>query len=248
MSSSSDLRSGPDPVPVFITVRDRLEPLRRLVEWLERAGGVDITLVDNDSAYPPLLEWLAGSPHRVVHTGRNLGPRVAWLTGLVQRVGLQRPYVVTDPDVVPDEECPSDLLDHLAAVLASHPEVERVGPGLRIDDLPVEGGHTEAVVAWESQFWAHEVEPGLFAADIDTTFAMYRPGRRTPGAPALRTGRPYVARHLPWYQVGPPGDEVLFYRARADPTVNSWDLEDLPPYLRRLLDEHPPAGSIRAQP
>lgn len=233
---------------MFITVRDRLEPLRRLVEWLERAGGVDITLVDNDSAYPPLLDWLAESPHRVVRTGRNLGPRVAWLTGLVQQVGLERPYVVTDPDVVPDEACPPDLIRHLEAVLASHPEIDRVGPGLRIDDLPADGEHTAAVLDWESQFWEHEVEPGLFAADIDTTFALYRPGRRVTGARAIRTGPPYVARHLPWYQAGPPGEEVLFYRARADPTVNSWDLEDLPPYLRLLLDERARVDSACSRP
>lgn len=235
-------------IPVFITVRDRLSPLRALVHWLERAGDADITLVDNDSSYPPLLEWLERCGHRVLYTGANLGPRVAWLTGLVQRVGLESPYVVTDPDVIPDDSCPLDLIDHLSDTLSAHPDVDRVGPGLRIDDLPVEGEHTAAVRDWESQFWAQEVEPGLYAADIDTTFALYRPGRRIPGAPALRTGPPYVARHLPWYQVGPPDPEVLFYRARADPTVNSWDLEDLPPYLRRLLAGRTPDGPTRSHP
>ncbi|MEZ5239771.1 MAG: hypothetical protein R2716_12770 [Microthrixaceae bacterium] len=225
-----------DPVPVFITVRDRLAPLRELVSWLEEAGGVEITMLDNDSAYPPLLDWLARSPHRVVRTGANLGPRVAWISGEAQRVGLERPYVVTDPDVVPDPGCPKDLLAHLGEVLSAHPEVDRVGPGLRIDDLPGAAAHTDAVRDWEAQFWRREVAPGLYAADIDTTFALYRPGRRHPGRPALRTGFPYVARHLPWYQTGEPDEELAFYRARADPTINSWDLEVLPPYLRRLID------------
>ncbi len=223
--------------PVFITVRDRLSPLVALVDWLERAQDAAITLVDNDSAYPPLLDWLETCGHTVVHTGSNLGPRAAWLTGLVQEAGLSDPYVVTDPDVVPDDGCPLDLIGHLTDVLRGHPDVDRVGPGLRIDDLPADAAHTGAVRAWEEQFWNREVEPGLFEADIDTTFALYRPGRRVPGVPALRTGAPYVARHLPWYQVGPPDEETLFYRARADPTVNSWDLEELPPYLRRLIME-----------
>lgn len=221
---------------MFITVRDRLEPLRRLVAWLESAGGVDITLVDNDSAYPPLLEWLDASPHSVVRTGSNLGPRVAWITGLVQEVGLEVPYVVTDPDVVPDPGCPHDLVDHLGRILADHPELDRVGPALRIDDLPAQAAHTAAVVSWEAKFWRNRIADGLYAADIDTTFALYRPGRRAPGGGSARTGPPYVARHLPWYQVGPPDEELAFYRARADPTVNSWDLEQLPPYLQRLID------------
>lgn len=229
-----------DPVPVFITVRDRLEPLRSLVGWLEAAGGVEIVLVDNDSAYPPLLEWLHAVPHRVVTTRRNLGPRVAWITGLVQDVGLERPYVVTDPDVVPDDDCPKDLLAHLREVLEAHPFADRAGPGLRIDDLPAGGRHTSEVVEWESQFWTDEVSPGVYRADIDTTFALYRPGRRRPGGTALRTGAPYLARHVPWYEVGEPSEEALFYRGRADPTVNSWDLEQLPPYLRRLIEDRRP--------
>lgn len=226
--------------PVFVTVRDRLSSLVSLVDWLEETGQADITLIDNDSTYPPLVEWLEISEHRVVRLHRNLGPRAAWLTGLAQRVGLDSPYVVTDPDVVPDEGCPLDLMTQLLAVLEAHPEIDRVGPGLRIDDLPADGPHTESVRQWESQFWRHEIAPGLYLADIDTTFALYRPGRRTPGGSALRTGEPYLARHLPWYEVDPADEETLFYRARADPTVNSWDLEELPPYLQRLLDRDLP--------
>ncbi|MCB1010779.1 MAG: hypothetical protein KDB15_03860 [Microthrixaceae bacterium] len=225
------------PLRVYITVRDRLRPLLALVDWLERAGGVEIILVDNDSAYPPLLEWLESTPHRVVRTGANLGPRAAWLTGLVQRHGLDHPYVVTDPDVVPDPRCPLDLLDHLAGLLERYPEVDRAGPGLRIDDLPEAGRHTADVRSWESQFWSDEIEPGVYRADIDTTLALYRPGRRVPGRMAIRTGEPYTARHLPWYETGPGDEESQFYRMRADPTVNSWDLDQLPPYLRQLVDD-----------
>jgi hypothetical protein len=225
------------PVPVFITVRDRLNPLKALVAWLEQTGEAEITLIDNDSAYPPLLEFLASTSFRVVNAGWNAGPRVAWLTGLVQEVGLDRPYVVTDPDIVPDEECPADLLAHMARLLHRYPDVDRIGVGLRIDDLPVDGIHTRSVVAWESQFWNHEVEPGVFEADVDTTFALYRPGRRHPGGRSLRTGAPYVARHLPWYERGKVNEELAFYRARADPTVNSWDLEQLPPYLQELIEK-----------
>ncbi|MGI9577693.1 MAG: glycosyltransferase family 2 protein [Microthrixaceae bacterium] len=223
-------------MPVFITVRDRLAPLRELVDWLERAGSAEIVLVDNDSAYPPLLDWLESSPHRVVRVGANLGPRAAWLAGLVQAVGLDRPYVVSDPDVVPDQRCPLDLIEHLAGLLDRFPELDRVGPALRIDDLPADGVHTADVKAWEAQFWRYQIEHGSFIADIDTTFALYRPGRRRPGRPSVRTGEPYVARHLPWYQVGEPDEETAFYRSRLDPTVNSWDLEVLPPYLRALVD------------
>jgi hypothetical protein len=211
--------------------------LLALIDWLERTEAADIVLIDNDSAYPPLLDYLARTPHRVVRTGSNLGPRVTWLTGIAQEVGLRQPYVVTDPDVVPDQDCPLDLFEHLAAVLREWPGISRVGVGLRIDDLPPDSPRTADIVTWEEQFWEREVAPGLFDADVDTTLAMYRPGRRQPGRPSFRTGPPYVARHLPWYESpSEPDEETAFYRLRADPAVNSWDLETLPPYLRALID------------
>lgn len=228
----------PRPVPVLVTVRDRLAPLEELVAWLERLDDVQVLLLDNDSSYPPLLRYLAASPHRVVRLGRNLGPRAAWLSGIAQSVGLRTPYVVTDPDVVPDEACPLDVLDHFAALLDRHPSVGRVGFGLRIDDLPAEHPRTADVVTWESQFWEHEVEPGVYAADVDTTFALYRPGVAVKGSGALRTGAPYLARHLAWYDdPSSPSEEERYYRAHADPAINSWNGADLPPYLRRLIDE-----------
>lgn len=222
-------------MPVIVTVRDRLTPLLELLAWLERVPGVRVILLDNDSAYPPLLDHLATSPHEVVRLGRNLGQRSAWLSGVAQRVGLTRHYVVTDPDVVPSAECPLDVFARFAELLARHPDVGRVGIGLRIDDLPP-GPRSDDVVLWESQFWEHEVEPGVYRADVDTTLALYRAGTPVKSSGALRTGHPYVARHLPWYEdPAAPSDEELFYRRRADPAINSWNREDLPPYLRELI-------------
>lgn len=43
---------------MFVLCRDRVEPLRELVDWLELAGLERIVLIDNDSAYEPLLAYL----------------------------------------------------------------------------------------------------------------------------------------------------------------------------------------------
>lgn len=222
---------------MIITVRDRLSPLEQLVGWLEQLDNARIILLDNDSAYPPLLRYLGASRHEVIRLGRNLGPRSAWLSGVAQRVGMTQPYVVTDPDVVPVEECPLDVLSHLSTVLDRYPDVGRVGVGLRIDDLPPVNPRTEDIVSWESQFWEDEIEPGVYRADVDTTFALYRAGRSVKGTGALRMGMPYVARHLAWYEdPAEPSEEERFYQERADPSVNSWNREELPPYLQRLID------------
>lgn len=224
-------------VPVFIPVRDRLAPLQQLLAWCERAGLHDIWLIDNDSSWPPLVEFLARTPHHVVWAGGNLGHRSPWLTGTVQRHARGRFFIVSDPDVVPDDECPLDVVAHLTDLLQRHPDVDKVGLGLRIDDLPAHYPLAEAVKAWEARFWTDEVEIGVYRADVDTTFALYRPlARRHEENRALRTGLPYVARHLPWY-LDPANlsDEDEYYRAHADPTVSNWDRSELPRWKQRWL-------------
>lgn len=223
-------------VPVIINVRDRLAPLRQLIAWLEDCSDVEILLVDNASTYPPLLRYLETTPHRVVHLPTNLGHRAPWLSGVVQSVGLRRRYVVTDPDVVPDEECPRDVLAHLSHVLDVYPDADVVGLGLRIDDLPASFAHREAVLTWERQFWVDELAPGIFRAEVDTTFALHREGPPRRSGLQLRTGAPYLARHVPWYaDSAHPTEEELYYRAHADPSVNSWDLSTPPEWLRRAV-------------
>jgi hypothetical protein len=210
-------------LPIIINVRDRLSPLVELVDWLERAGQTDIWLVDNASTYSPLVEWLDASPHHVVRTGRNLGHRAPWLSGVVADVGQDSYFVVSDPDVVPDPRCPLD------ALFDRYPDVDKIGFGLCIHDLPDQYRHRDAVVAWESQFWKNKAESGVYRAPIDTTFCLYRPGLGHRDDNALRTSAPYVARHLPWYaDSASPTAEDVYYREHADPLISNWDQEVLP--------------------
>ena len=43
--------------PIFITTRDRLSSLLQLIDWFQSVGQRDIYLIDNDSSYPPLLDF-----------------------------------------------------------------------------------------------------------------------------------------------------------------------------------------------
>jgi hypothetical protein len=220
-------------IPVFVPVRDRVAPLRRLVAWFEQIGGAELWLLDNQSTYPPLVDYLEASPHHVVPLHRNLWNVAPWLSGLVYEVAHDRHFIVSDPDTVPDESCPSDVFDHLVELLDRYPEVVKAGLGLRIDDLPAHYAHRDDVIAWESQFWTDELEPGVLAADVDTTFAMYRANSHYSIGPALRTAAPYVVQHLPWYEdSSAPTPEIEFYRLHADPLVSNWDRVQLPAWKR----------------
>ena len=221
---------------MVIIVRDRLTCLEQLVTWLEDNGVTEIHLVDNDSSYPPLQGYLARSPHRVWRLGANLGHEAPWVIGLIAELSANGPFVVTDPDVVPDESCPPDVFQHLSGLLDRHPEVDKVGLGLRIDDLPPTARHRDEVIAWERQYWTDEVEPGVFRASVDTTFALYRAAPTHHITRSLRTGPPYVARHLPWY-LDPdhlPAEEA-YYRDHADPSVSSWDGDRIPHWITARL-------------
>lgn len=228
--------------PVFIPVRDRLGPLRDLVAWLESVGQEEIWLIDNDSTYEPLVEYLAASPHHVLRLGHNVGQRSPFLSGAVQRHAFERYFVISDPDVVPDPGCPPDALDHFRDVLDRYPRIDKVGFGLRIDDLPDHYPLKQSVIDWEGEFWSPdiEVERGLFEAPIDTTFALYRPlsDRRHRMDFALRTGLPYVARHVPWYQDPDHlSDDDAYYRDHADATISNWDRDRLPWWKVQKLGE-----------
>ena len=223
--------------PVFIPVRDRLSPLLEVIDWLTAHGHDEIWLIDNASTYPQLIDYLQRSPFHVIRLAHNLGHRSPWLSGVVQREAYGRYFVVTDPDVVPDPACPPDALARFRDLLDRYPEVDKVGFGLRIDDLPDHYPLKHEVIDWEWGFWSDEVEHGVYRAGLDTTFALYRPlDRRHELMRALRTGAPYVARHLPWYlDPSTLSDEDVYYRAHADATMSNWDRDELPWWKARRL-------------
>lgn len=223
-------------VPILINSFNRLSCLRRLIHWLMAAGYHRIYVIDNNSSYAPLQGFLTeleedGSA-RVVRLDRNVGHLAIWREDLLARLGIDTEYVYTDPDVVPAACCPGDVVARLQAVLADNPEVAVAGLGLRLDDLPGCYRYRSEAIAWESQFWLAPAASGLFHSQIDTTFALYRPGSgHCLGRAAIRTGWPCVAAHTSWYaDDGAPSEEDLWY-AQAAAGTSHWAVPKLPEWL-----------------
>lgn len=225
-------------VPVLINSYNRLTSLQHLVGWLLRAEHTRIVIIDNASTYPPLLRYLAELEERslatVIRLDANVGHLAVWRCALLDRLGIDTEYVYTDPDVVPAEFCPPDLIGHLQAILVGNPQIATAGIGLRLDDLPNGYGHKEEVLAWERQFWRTPAAPGLFHASIDTTFALYRPrSGHALSKPAIRTGWPYLAAHEGWYlDHAAPSEEDLFYWRTAAADTSHWSVPQVPAWLQ----------------
>ena len=209
-------------IPVFIICRDRLDPLLKLISWLEEENLHDIILIDNDSSYPPLLEYLEETGYEVIRLNKNAGHTSPWSEGIVELYAKNMPFIVSDPDVIPDQGS-HGAVRKFCELLTKYPERTKVGFGLKIDDLPDHYDLKTQVITWESQFWESTVEKDVYDAEIDTTFALYRQNTPYTLGPALRTGGRFVARHEPWYiDSGEISAELNYYRAHASREIGTW--------------------------
>lgn len=223
-------------VPIFILNFNRLAPLKRLVDYLHTLPRVVPIIIDNDSTYPPLLDWYRTYPVEVRKNGHNMGTCITSVIPTADELKRRfdtEVFALTDPDL-DFSGVPVDLIDVLLSGLDLYPKPVKVGVGLRIDDLPDEYPFKEKVIKFESGYWQKPVYPRRFwDAGIETTFALYRASiSRTnpcfPLYPALRSDFPYVARHEPWYWTPNNLDaEKTYYLKRINAKITTWSSEAL---------------------
>ena len=214
-------------IPIVVLNKDRLHPLQLLIESLHSRGYDNITIIDNQSTYEPLLKWYEESG---VHVFHNTIPETLYDTGTFYRLAVQLNhspfndivkghYVFTDSDVVPDVSVPENFIDDMIEVLTEF-NVHKVGFGLKLSDLPP-GPRTDQVIAMERSFWDTKIPHSkyeLFNAPIDTTFAVYGPGNPPLWAHGIRMGGDYIAQHMPWYyDIDKLPDDELYYIQNLQP-------------------------------
>lgn len=206
VTAKMERENNPRNIPIYLISFNRYQWLRDMAKECERFSD-NIIIVDNQSTWEPLVEWLHSCPYEVIHAPENYGKKVVWRLELPH----DNYYVVSDPDL-DLSGVPSDLLPLLQHGLYQHPDYHSCGLSLCIDDIPPD--QRVRVLAGERRFWDQKIGRSFFHAAIDTTFAMYRLGDRPTygGRKALRTAPPYTARHLPWYLTKDSmTEEDLFY-------------------------------------
>lgn len=226
------------PVPIFVISYNRRWQLERALASYRQLGDIEVVIHDNGSDAVEVVAYLDELERAGVHVERS--GKIASVDDLesvnetIAHYFESRPpaeYVVTDPDIelVGGAEGAIDVYRHL---LRANPDVESVGPMLRIDDVPASYPLRTTVLNWHiHQFWRNSpdivrVGPELVALQrcpIDTTFAMHRAGvpfRRL--SRGIRLYGRYAARHLDWYADG-PADGV--YARTARPEISHWGNE-----------------------
>lgn len=193
VKQKSEYENNPRNIPVYLISFNRHEWLKNMAKECERFSD-NIIIVDNQSSWPPLLEWLQHCDYKVIYSPQNYGKKVVWEMNLP----IDNFYVVSDPDL-DISTVPAEVLTYLREGLLRYPDYASAGLS-----LSMEGVHrffADRVKAGESKFWKETVDGKFYRAAIDTTFAMYRLGDKPSygNRPALRAVPPYTAKHIPWY-------------------------------------------------
>ncbi|TDM00503.1 MAG: family 2 glycosyl transferase [Flavobacteriaceae bacterium] len=230
----------PKTIPIIIVSFNQLYYLEKLLEFLWNNGYYNIVILDNNSTYPPLLNFFKSIKQKVkiVNLGENLGHTAFWDNRKIFNKYRFGYYVITDPDIVPVQNCPDNFMEIFLNLLKKHRNVTKVGFSLQLDTIPETNKNREIVLKWESQFWESKIE-NHFLAGIDTTFALYRPlyKRNDLFCSGIRTSYPYQAIHGGWYiNHMDLTDEQKFYMSLVTKS-SSWRINEQGDLLNKAYIE-----------
>ncbi|OGS71079.1 MAG: hypothetical protein A3F91_02100 [Flavobacteria bacterium RIFCSPLOWO2_12_FULL_35_11] len=217
-------------IPIIIISFNQLFYLKQMINFLKKHKYKNIIIIDNNSTYQPLLDYFDTIESTVtIHKlNENLGHLVFWKNKELFKKYSNGYYVITDPDIVPVENCPTDFVLHFKKILDRNDKIIKVGFSLKIDNIPESNPNRHKVIEWEQQFWKNKTIDGNYIADIDTTFALYKPKyeyKEQVFYKAIRTDKPYEAKHGGWYlDVKNLTEEQKFYFATCNES-SSWSID-----------------------
>lgn len=223
---------NPKEIPIIIISYNQLNYLKKLIDFLTANNYTNIIIIDNNSTFEPLLDYFKTieklvTIHRLHYNG---GHMVFWSHKKLFEMYSKGYYVVTDPDIVPVPECPGDFMQCFLSILNKNDSLNKVGFSLRLDNIPDENLNKDKILKWESRFWEHKDPLGHYIADIDTTFALYRPKMMSfkgiDFSRAIRTKAPYMAIHGGWYLDSLQlNEEQRYYYSMANES-SSWRIDE----------------------
>ena len=108
-------------IPIIINNFNRLSMLKKLIMGLELRGYTNIWIIDNNSTYPPLLEWMdeMKDKYHFVRLQTNVGHLSLFETGLYKRF-WKGYYIYTDSDISIPDYVPADFVEFLWNVMPEY--------------------------------------------------------------------------------------------------------------------------------
>jgi hypothetical protein len=214
-------------IPIIINNRNRFTFLRMMIDQLQSFGYKHIYILDNDSTYPPLLEYYKTVNAKVVFLKENIGYKALWETKAFEQF-KDRYYVYSDPDILLQSDCPKDFVYQLYVYLNKYSGKEKAGVALKIDDLPDFYANKQEAIANESIFWENAFEENVYDAMVDTTLALYKPFAfgNAEECDAIRVGGKLAAQHLTWYlDSSNLPEEELFYKGSIKQNTSVYSIK-----------------------
>ena len=215
----------PDNILPFVIInRDRLTDLTDLINWVFNVNIVPtkIFILDSGSTYRPLIDYYLKLKKqypnnlKVIDLQFNRGVKAI---DQVKFVGGLPYFIYTDPDNIPDENCPPDIINRLILLSDKYPLVHKVGLSFRIDDIPNEFPFKEDIIKNELiNRSLKNLEGDSYIADIVSSFALYRTGysKFSVRTKNLRTLEPLCARHKLWYySLDTMPEDVQYYISKC---------------------------------
>ena|ERR1044072_3227377 len=181
-------------IPIILNNFNRLTTTKKLADDLTKLGYTNIHILDNDSTYPPLLEWYNNCPYQVTLLGKNYGQLAVYNSDYINK--FEGWVVYSDSDIELNENCPQGFIETMIQGAEKYNRI-KAGLALRLDDLP-RTRYGIWVKQHEQRFWSKEIEPNIYDAEVDTTFSIIKVGQCFTYQ-ALRFAGDLTARHIPWY-------------------------------------------------
>ncbi len=136
-------------IPVIINNFNRVDSLKKLIKWLEMQKMENIYVIDNVSTYEPLKKYYENEfKYNLIKLRKNTGSLSIWLLDIYDNF-KENYYIYTDSDVILIEDCPENWLEKFYEILNKHQEIDKIGFGLKIDDLPDEYSLKKEVIRHE---------------------------------------------------------------------------------------------------
>jgi len=226
-------RKQPFTIPIIIISFNQLFYLKKLIDFLLERGFKNIVIIDNQSTYPPLLEYFKTLPATVIvkRLDKNYGHNIMYQHHKAIEEFTKGYFVITDPDIVPNANLPENFMEFMINKLDQYfNEVTKVGFALKIDDIPEHFPFKNKVIGWESRFWENEMDEKCYLNILDTTFALYKPNYplkfyNLPFLPAIRIAGDFTAVHGGWYKDPLNLTEEETYYQKTTSISSSWNFD-----------------------